>query len=139
MSGAELFLKYNYPETKELCLHFLTLITAVLVFSLNFAEKAIDFQNSAQGKRLVIIMSWCLFVLAIVFCGLGLVFNSLAAGDAVYQKVNYLALAQKAYLSILAAGTSFVLGLILMMIAAIATKARKATTQHSTPTSPEDQ
>ena len=90
MSGAELFLKYNYPETKELCLHFLTLITAVLVFSLNFAEKAINFQNSTQGKRLVIIMSWCLFVLAIVFCGLGLVLNSLAAGDAIYQKVNYL-------------------------------------------------
>ena len=137
MSSAELFLKYNYPETKELCLHFLTLITAVLVFSLNFAEKAIDFQHSAQGKRLVIIMSWCLLVLAIVFCGLGLVFNSLAAGDAVYQKVNYLALAQKAYLCMLAAGTSFVLGLILMMIAAISTKARK--TPHSTPTSSEDQ
>lgn len=126
MSGAELFLQYNYPETKELCLHFLTLITAVLVLSLNFAEKAIDFQNSTHGKRLSIILSWCLFVLAIIFCGLSLVFNSLAAGDAVYQKVNYLELAQKAYLSILLAGTTFVLGLILMMVAVIASRARKS-------------
>jgi len=64
-----------------MCLHFLTLITAVLVFSLNFSEKVFDFQNSTSRKRLVAISSWCLFILSIIFCGLGLVVNSLAGGQ----------------------------------------------------------
>ena len=30
--SATLFLKYNYEEPKQLCLHFLTLVSAILVF-----------------------------------------------------------------------------------------------------------
>jgi uncharacterized membrane protein len=119
MNNAELFLKYNYAETKDLCLHFLTLITAVLVFSLNFSEKVFDFQNSSKKRRLVVISGWCLFLLSIILCGLGLVFNSIAGGDAVYVQKYYIYWAQYSYLSILLAGTFFVLGLCLTMISAV--------------------
>lgn len=119
MNDAELFLKYNYTETKELCLHFLTLITAVLVFSLNFSEKVFDFQNSSKKNRLTVIIGWCLFLLSIILCGLGLVFNSVAGGDAVYAQKDYMNWAQYSYLSILFSGIFFVLGLCLTMISAV--------------------
>jgi ABC-type Fe3+ transport system permease subunit len=119
MNDAELFLKYNYTETKDLCLHFLTLITAVLVFSLNFSEKVFDFQNSSKKSRLIVIIGWCLFLLSIILCGLGLVFNSIAGGDAVYAQKDYMIWAQYSYLSILLSGTFFVLGLCLTMVSAV--------------------
>ena len=125
MDNAELFLKYNYPETNDMCLHFLTVVTAVLVFSLNFAEKISDFQNSTKKRRLVVIAGWCLFMLSIIFCGLGLVVNSLAGGDAVYQKENYQSLAQLSYKFIIVAGGSFILGLGFIMVSAILSRSIK--------------
>ncbi len=119
MTDAELFLKYNYPETKDLCLHFLTLVTAVLVFSLNFAEKFFDFQKTTKYKRLVVIIGWCLFMLSIIFCGIGLAAISLAAGNAVYQQNNFQSLALTAYKLVILAGISFIAGLIFTMTASI--------------------
>jgi len=126
MPDHELFLKYNYPETKELCLHFLTLVTAVLVFSLNFAEKVFDFKNSSKKKRLVVILGWWFFLLSIILCGVGLVYNSLAGGDAVYNQDKYHDLAQTAYKYIIIAGTSFIAGLAFIMISAIIARNSKS-------------
>lgn len=119
MTDAELFLKYNYPETKDMCLHFLTLVTAVLVFSLNFAEKVFDFQNATKNKRLVVITGWCLFILSIIFCGIGLAAISLAGGNAVYQQNDFQSLARLAYKFIVLSGISFIAGLIFIMTSAI--------------------
>jgi hypothetical protein len=53
--AAKLFLQYNYLETKDLCKHFITIIIAVLVFSLTFSEKIIDFKNaSTLAKSLLL-------------------------------------------------------------------------------------
>lgn len=43
---AELYLKYDYTETEDLCKHFITVVVAVLVFSLTLAEKIITFALS---------------------------------------------------------------------------------------------
>ena len=37
------FLKYDYGETKDLCKSFLTLVSALLVFSVTFSEKIVAF------------------------------------------------------------------------------------------------
>jgi hypothetical protein len=42
------FLKYDYAETKDLSKSFLTLVAAILVFSLTFSEKIVDFSTSWQ-------------------------------------------------------------------------------------------
>jgi len=134
MTDAELFLKYNYAETKDMCLHFLTLITAVLVFSLNFSEKVFGFQNSTPKKRLVAICSWCLFILSIILCGLGLAANSLAGGQAVgelnideaHQQQTYYRLAEVSYKLITASGGLFILGLLFTIIAAIISRRTKS-------------
>jgi cytochrome bd-type quinol oxidase subunit 2 len=113
------FLKYNYQETKELCLHFLTLVTAVLVFSLNFAEKVFNFQNSTKRKRLSVIIAWCLFILSIISCGIGLAFNALAGGKAVSEDKSYEKFAGFAEKFILVAGGVFIIGLIFTIISAV--------------------
>jgi hypothetical protein len=125
MTDAELFLKYNYPETKDMCLHFLTLVTAVLAFSLSFAEKVANFPNAGSTGRRVVIIGWCAYLLSIIACGLGLVLNSLAGGDAVYQQVNYRNLGAWAYLFIIIGGFFFIMGLFLSIVSAITARAEK--------------
>lgn len=100
-------------------LHFLTLVSAVLVFSLNFAEKVFDFKSATKMKRLVVIAGWCLFLVSIIFCGIGLVLNSLAGGDAVYHQQNYQKLAQLSYQLIVVAGCAFIGGLIFIILSAV--------------------
>jgi|GEM_PF-3348235 hypothetical protein len=104
MTDAELFLKYNYTETKDMCLHFLTLVTAVLAFSLSFAEKVSDFQHAGRTRRLFVIVGWCSYLFSIILCGLGLTLNSLAGGDAVYGNAQYRILGEWSYLFIILAG-----------------------------------
>jgi hypothetical protein len=117
-SDAELFLKYNYLETKDMGLHFLTLVTAVLVFSLSFAEKVFDFQNASKRKRTIVILGWCLYLISIILCGLGLTLNALAGGAAVYGN-DYNYWANLSYKFIVLAGVSFIFGLVFTIISAI--------------------
>lgn len=120
-NGADLFLKYNYTETKDLCKAFLTLITAVLVFSLTFSEKIVGFANVGAPSRVLMVLAWALMIIAIITCGIGLTFNALAGGAAVYGRNlgrNYLELAAIAYKWIIAAGFSFVLALISLTLTA---------------------
>ena len=103
-----------------MCLHFLTLVTAVLAFSLSFAERVFDFPNATKAKRLLVISGWCFYLLSIILCGLGLVVNSLAGGDAVYRRENFARLGEWAYLFIILAGFFFIFGLIFSIFSAIA-------------------
>jgi hypothetical protein len=48
---AGLFLKYDYAEAKDLSKQFLTTVTAVLVFSLTFADKIINFSQASRVSR----------------------------------------------------------------------------------------
>lgn len=113
---SELFLKYDYPETKELCLKFLTIVISILVFSVTFSEKIVDFENSIPVSKILMIGSWILLILAIVFCGLGLTVHTKARGQAVYGNNDDIVrkLAQKAYKLIIIAGAAFILGLFLL-------------------------
>lgn len=122
MPNTDDFLKYFYQETKDLCLHFLTLITAVLVLSVSFAEKVFHFQHATGVRRIVVILAWCFLVLAIILCGAGLVYNALAGGNAAEKGNKYMALANVAYWLIILSGVSFVVGLIHIILAAIISK-----------------
>ena len=81
LSSSEMFLKYDYPETKDMCKQFLTLITTVLVISLTFSDKIVGFTNASTISKWLVISSWTSFLLAIILCGLGLLFVTMAAGE----------------------------------------------------------
>ena len=119
-SDPELFMKYNYPETKDMCKQFLTLVSTLLVVSLTFSDKVVNFSTASSAVKWIIVLAWIFLLLAIICCGLGLLLITIAAGDAVYQKFRYKIIAGKSYNMIVTAGGCFILGLVLLIATAVA-------------------
>jgi hypothetical protein len=63
--------------------HFLTLISAILVVSITFSEKVIGFQSATRSKKVFLVMSWILFFIAIICCGVALVVHYRALLEAI--------------------------------------------------------
>jgi hypothetical protein len=116
---AKLFLQYDYPETKDLCKHFLTLVTAVLVFSLAFSEKIVNFPTAPKPAKRLLLSAWCSMIGAIIVCGVGLCYITIAAGEAIYGGARYYDSAFVAWKLIIIAGVSFVVGLVALMGAGV--------------------
>jgi hypothetical protein len=118
--AAELFMKYDYAETKDLCKEFLTLVSGILVFSLAFAEKIVNVQRSTRWARFLLLSTWVLFIGSIISCGLGLVYIALAGGQAIYGSgYYYLELANTCWRLVIVGGLLFILGLATLVAAAI--------------------
>ncbi len=60
------FLKYAFTETKDLAEHFLTVVTAALVFSLTFSEKVANFSTATTRVRVSITAACSCMLLAII-------------------------------------------------------------------------
>lgn len=116
---AELFLKYNYAESKDLCKEFLTLVSGVLVFSVTFAEKIVRFNDPRARGRWTLFGAWISLVAALISGGIGLVELGFAANAAVHAPDPALIqfLGHKADLWMYAGGVLFVLGLLLIVAA----------------------
>ena len=71
---AEVFLKFDYAEVKDLCKHFLTLISAILVFSVTFSEKIINIERATLVTKVFAFASWGPLALSLLSCGGGLAF-----------------------------------------------------------------
>lgn len=84
--AAQIFLKYDYAEWKDLCKSFLTLASATLVLSITFSEKIGALQQAAPLVRKAILASWLGLLLSVAFCGAGLVLLSVAANYAAIKQ-----------------------------------------------------
>jgi hypothetical protein len=109
------FLKYNYPETKDLCKHFITVVTTVLTVSLTFSDKVVGFAKARPTAQWLLIVAWSSMLSAIIACGAGLVYNARAGGQAMALNRIYMSTAQVAYSWIVVAGCAFVLGLMALI------------------------
>jgi hypothetical protein len=114
---AELFLKYDYAETKDLAKSFLTLAAGILVVSVAFGEKVVNFEKALIGEKVLLLLCWASIVASIILGGLAVVYIGIAAGAAVYGSIDY-ENANLAWLLMLVAGTIFVLGLIFLVLSA---------------------
>ena len=102
---------------------FLTLVAAILVFSLTFSDKIIDFPHAHFRERCLMMASWAAFLLSTASCGVGIyfIFNAgLAASHLSKSTDLYEKRAEVAYQSLNIAGTHFVLGLALLLATATA-------------------
>jgi hypothetical protein len=139
------FLEFSYKEIKDLGEKFLTVVVAVLVFSLTFSDKIVDFPRASSRIRLLLITSWAMFIAAIASCGLGLVLVFVAGVRAQNSAIgiDYQAWSVfgwwgvRAGWALLAAGSLFTLGLVLLISSGIASL-RGSATRHdqSTPNLP---
>jgi hypothetical protein len=126
----EAFLKYDYANTVDLGKSFLTLVSAILVFSVTFAEKIINWEKSDLLSKSLLGVCWLLLIISIIGCGVSLnfIFGSALAVThpnvswrvVVYGQIkDYLKTANFAWQIMGIAGCSFVLALILMLVVAI--------------------
>ena len=115
---AESLIKFLYPTAQELCKHFLTVVSGILVFSVTFSEKIVDFHKANRTDRRLLFFAWSVFVLALIGAGTSLVFHVAAAGHAYAapQSSNWIAPMQIGGRLLMAAGVAFVLGLITLVL-----------------------
>ena len=127
------FITYNYSEAKDLAKSFLTLISAILVFSITFSEKVVVFQTAGSARRIALIISWICFVLSIIGCGVSIVlyFNTLVwavkcdaspcftmLNGVRYEDIYYYLFTAGNFI-MLAAGASFSIGLSSLVVSAL--------------------
>jgi hypothetical protein len=123
-STADLFFKYDYTETRELLKVLITLISATLVLSLTFAEKIVNFHKAHHTAHRCLIAAWILFVASIILCGVAMCLIVAAAGTIIYGSIpfittDYFRLAVASWACVIVAGCAFVIGLIMMVGAAV--------------------
>ena len=126
---AKIFVQNGYPEIKALATQLLTLLTSILVFSITFSEKIINFQTASPTAKFPMFVSWCFMLLAIISAGLGIAFNSFTLPFALRdqvdsinepnQSIEFYQIASKALFFISASGQFFISGLLSMIIAGI--------------------
>ena len=113
----ETFLQYIYPQTKDLCLHFLTLVSGILVFSVTFSEKIVGFHTAGVWARRLLLAAWVLFVTSIIAGGASLTMLFLAAGRAFAGAAHWADLMVTAGYWLFFAGGVFCLGLMALAVA----------------------
>jgi hypothetical protein len=116
---ANVFLAFYYPELKDLGKHFLSLVSAVLVFLVAFAEKLLNVGAATAAQRGLLIISLALLILSVVSVGTGVYINFVAGGRAngsiIRGKVgDFKPLVRRTYLLYHAGGAAFVLALCLL-------------------------
>ena len=117
-TARELFLKHDYTEAKDLCKQFLTLNVGVIVFSLTFADKVIEFSKTSEVTRVVLLSSWSCLLGSLVGCGIALAYISLAAGQVVYgERKDFQSISVRTIVGVVISGALFVLGLIALAFA----------------------
>jgi hypothetical protein len=114
----DLFLKFDYPEARELAKAFLGLNTAILVFSLTFADRVVGLAPGYRPAKVALIGAWSVFLLAVAIIGIAIIGLALAGARAVYGG-DFEGQAARAYLLLVSAGLLFVVGLSAMIAAAV--------------------
>jgi hypothetical protein len=132
---ADVFIDKAYPEIKSLATQLLTLLTGVLVFSVAFSEKIINFNSAEQTTRIIMILGWTFLIMSIIANGFGLAYNAyaipFAIADSYYATHGTIGAASfyepfiNSLIAILLSGFFFILGLICIVIAGVISINRK--------------
>lgn len=86
-SLTELFLKYDYPETRDLMKAFLTVVSATLAFSVTFSDRIVRTRRPDKTIGRYMLLSWGFFFGALGCGGVSVVLIAVAAGCAIYHEI----------------------------------------------------
>ena len=111
------FLKYELADAKTLAIQFITLVSAILVFSITFSEKIINYVQTTKPIKILLLVSWVLFIIAIVLAGISLCYVFTSEAMLIGKDPDYEHIAIQGYWILCSAGCSFVLGLLFLLIA----------------------
>lgn len=119
-----MFLKYDYVETRDLLKAFITLISATLVFSLTFSDKIATIGDATRPNvRRLVFAAWTSFFAALALAGGGIVAIAAAAGCILYEGIPFFTcggwtFAMLSWTAGMMAGGLYALGLLLLVLAA---------------------
>lgn len=120
--ASSLFVRQNFSEAKDLLKTFITLVSTILVFSVTFGERIVDFRNGHPATRWSLFSAWGLFVVAIIAAGLALVslvaLTGLQAGSPAQQAEAAWFVAWH-FILVCAAGFAFIGGLVAIVLAGL--------------------
>src|SRR5574341_8009 len=121
-SSPEMFIQFYYQEIKDLSKSFLTLVSGILAFSVTFSTSIIGVSTASLSQLLFLICAWLFFIIAIIAAGSGLYSNFVSANVAnkailTDAQLEIKHLLGKPYRLLNIAGVSFVIGLILLVVA----------------------
>lgn len=122
LSEAELFMRYDYAEMKDLLKTFITVVSATIVFSLTFSDKIIKYDHSSVIIRRIVVSSWLCMIISLISAGASIVLIASAAGKMLYGSIPYIdygswILTSWSVASALIAGVIFVISLLLLIVA----------------------
>jgi len=126
---AEKFIKYGYPEIKEISIHFLIVVTSILIFSLTFSEKIVKFAEAKRHTKVILIFGWTFLIFSIILIVSGVALNTYALPVAL-SNIHYIKSegiisqdfydpAFKALFSLLMGGYFFTIGIISIVFSGI--------------------
>lgn len=120
--SSEIYVQFYYPEIKDLSKSFLSLVSAILAFSVTFSTSIIDIKATSSTQLIFLICAWLSFVIAIITTGAGLYLsfrNANMANKAIKEndKLEISDLLTPPYILLTIAGCTFVAGLVLLAIA----------------------
>ncbi|MBN2386403.1 MAG: hypothetical protein JXB85_05235 [Anaerolineales bacterium] len=123
----EIFSTVYYPEVKDLGKGFLTLLSAVLAFSVTFSKSILGPEPPALAGLVCLIAAWAFFLLAITAAGAGIYTNFISLNraqrsmredprrkSAAEERVTIKNLIRFPYRLMTTAGVCFVIGLVLL-------------------------
>lgn len=122
LSNSEIYIQFYYPEIKDLSKSFLSLVSAILAFSVTFSTSIIGFPSTSSTQLTVLICAWISFVIAIITTGAGLYlsFRNANIANRVIKDSGNLKIGKLLtlpYILLTIAGCTFVVGLVLLAIA----------------------
>jgi len=123
--ATELFLRFDYAETKDLLKTLLSLVSGILVFSVTFGEKIVGLKDGNRSARRFLVTAWVLLILALVTGGMAMAFLGLSAGKLLYGgsipllDFDFGTLAFGSWSLVLVSGCSFGAALTSMALAAV--------------------
>src|SRR4051794_12035044 len=126
----EAFLKHDYAQTIDLGKAFITLLSAILVLSVTFAEKIINWETAERTSKALLLTCWGQLITAIILCGASLSLTFAAAVAAVHKEIpwavplygkidDYFETVSFAWFVMGLSGCSFVISIILLPVVAI--------------------
>ena len=135
--SAKRFFDKDYAETKDLAKTFLTLLSALLVASVTFAEKVVDVHKARVLPLVSIVGCWLLMLLSIICTGAGIVTMSVAAGVSVYEPwADFEPLESHAVVLFFSACVAFLMSLFLLILAGAISLIDKRALAAEAPVSP---
>lgn len=117
--SAKLFLEFIYPEARDLCKHFLTLNSGILVFSVTFAEKVVSFSSAPAKTKGWLVGAWILYALSFILGGTSVAGLFLSAGQAQSADASWNALMVASGYTLFTACAFFCLGLLATVVAGV--------------------